>query len=99
MVGYTLSELADQDLEGIAYYTTLNFGEAQARAYLASIDQSLTTIASFPLIGRVYVSKTGIQFRRFNVGEDSLFYQAENEHVFIVRVLHCNMDFDRHLDS
>ena len=98
MANYAYSKLADKDLEDISYYTTLYFGEGQARAYHASIDQSAMTIANFPSIGRPYTSQKGKLFQKFNVGEYSLFYQPNEEGGFIVRVLHCKMDFDRHLD-
>ena len=99
MADYVFSELADQDLEDISYYTTLYFGEGQARAYRASIDQSAMTIANFPSIGRPYMTKDGKLLQKFNVGEHSLFYQPNEDGVIIVRVLHCKMDFDRHLDK
>jgi len=99
MASYKYSKLAEHDLDGIATYTFLNFGERQARAYRVSIDQSASTIANFPSMGRPYTTQEGKIFQKYNVGEHALFFVPSEEGIFIVRVLHLMMDFDRHLDS
>lgn len=98
MANYTYSKLAAQDLDSIAEYTYLNFGEHQTRAYRVAIDQSASTVARFPAMGRSYTTKSGVSFQRYNVGEHTLFFQKTEDGIFIVRVLHLMMDFDRHLD-
>ena len=99
MAIYKYSKLADADLEGIAEYTVVNFGERQARAYREALDQSARTVANFPTMGRAYATKTGTVFLKYNVGGHALFYQPTDEGIFIVRVLHQMMDFDRHLGA
>lgn len=99
MASYKYSGLADSDLDGIAEYTVLNFGENQARAYRISIDQSAATVANFPSMGLPYATKKGKIFQKYNVGEHALFYQPLETGILIVRVLHLMMDFDRHLDQ
>jgi len=99
MADYKYSRLADNDLDSIATYTVINFGERQAHAYQVAIDQSASTIANFPSMGRPYATQNGTAFLKYNVGEHALFYQPTDTGVFIVRVLHLMMDFDRHLDT
>jgi len=97
MARYVLSNLAELDLESIAYYTTLNFGEEQAKAYLSSIEQTINLITQFPSMGSTYITKSGNQFQKFNVGQHTIFYQIEDKKLFVVRVIHLKTDFDRHL--
>lgn len=97
MASYEYSKLADRDLDRIAAYTFINFGEKQTRAYRVSIDQAARTVANFPSMGRPYTTKDGVTFQKYNVGEHALFFQPIEKGVFIVRVLHLMMDFDRHL--
>ena len=99
MASYKYSKLADRDLDGIAEYTFLNFGERQARAYRVSIDHAASTAADFPSLGRPYTTKKGRIYQKYNVGEHALFYRPSEAGIFIVRVLHLMMDFDRHLDG
>ncbi len=97
MASYKYSKLADDDLDGIAEYTFVNFGENQARAYRVSIDHAAGTAGNFPSLGRLYTTKKGAIFHKYNVGEHALFYRPIDTGIFIVRVLHLMMDFDRHL--
>ncbi|MEM8646468.1 MAG: type II toxin-antitoxin system RelE/ParE family toxin [Pseudomonadota bacterium] len=99
MAKYQYSELAAGDLEGIAEYTFLNFGEKQARAYRVSIDHAAATVANFPSLGRPYETKSGTLYFKYNVGEHALFYRQVGSDILIIRVLHLVMDFDRHLET
>lgn len=99
MANFVLSKLADQDLEEIATYTILNFGANEALEYKASIAQSAKTAAQFPSIGRSYTTQKGHIFQRYNVGRHALFYQPTKTGIFIARILHQMMDFDRHLEE
>ncbi len=93
------SQAVDRDLDGVAEYTVLQFGENQARTYRAMIDQSAEAIADFPAIGRTYTTEQGRVFRKHNVGEHALFYVPQTNGVLVVRVLHLKSDFDRYLDG
>lgn len=92
------SKAAESDLEAIAEYTFLNFGEAQAREYQALLDLAARTAANFPRLGRPYTTKAGRVYQRYNAGRHSIFYRSTESGIFIVRVLHQMMDIDRHLD-
>lgn len=95
MAQYSLSNLAEQDIEGIFEYTLRNFGEHQASAYIGQIKQSLQTAAVFPYIGREYVTKRGQSYRRFDCGRHALFYRPADNGIFLVRALHVMMDHDQ----
>ena len=99
MPSFRYSQTADSDLDGIAEYTVLQFGENQARAYRAMIDQSANTIAEYPEVGRSYETRRGRVLRKHNVGEHALFYVPQADGVLIVSVLHLKSDFDRYLDD
>ncbi len=92
------SKEADSDLDGIAEYTFLNFGEDQTREYRALLDQAARTAANFPSLGRPYTTKKGRVYQRYNAGRHVIFYRPTESGIFVVRVLHQMMDFDRHLD-
>ena len=92
------SKEADSDLNGIARYTFLNFGEDQAREYLRLLDQAVRTASNFPSLGRLYTTKGGQMYQRYNAGRHTIFYRTTEDGIFVVRVLHLMMDFDRQLD-
>lgn len=98
MANYEFSKTAEQDIRNIAQYTVQYFGVKQAQHYKALLLQSAKTVANFPSMGRPYTSKNGKVFHKHNVGEHALFYQTTQDGIFIVRVLHLMMDFDKHLD-
>lgn len=99
MANYKLSELAKLDLDEITGYTALNFGAEQALAYPHQIHRGAGLAANFPSMGRPYTTKKGRVYQQYNVGRHALFYRPTEEGIFIVRVLHLMMDFDRHLDG
>lgn len=98
MANYRLSRLADEDIENIYIYSARKFGQRQADAYAADMLRSAEVAAQFPLIGRRYVSKNGTEYRQYGCGRHILFYQSTESGIFIVRILHVNMDITRHLD-
>ena len=98
MASYKLSKLGQLDVDGITEYTAVNFGERQAVVYYGQIHLAARTVANFPSLGRPYTTKKGATYQKYNVGEHALFYRPTETGIFIVRVLHLMMDFDRHLD-
>ena len=60
---YTLSKLAQIDLEKIAIYTREQWNEEQAKAYLTSIRQQFDLLMSFPTIGQEFESNTHKELR------------------------------------
>lgn len=98
MAKVTYSELAKSDLKDIYRYTYTTFGLDQADKYDSDIKSSGQTAAMFPRLGRDYTTQKGSEFKRYNSGRHVIFYVAEEGGIFIIRILHGRMDFDRHLD-
>ena len=91
-----LSSRAESDLSEIADYTIETFGIEQARRYMDGLEACFQTLAGKPLDGRG-AGELAPKLRRFKHQSHMVFYMPEEEGVFIVRVLHKSMDFQRHL--
>jgi len=87
------------DIGDIATYTVSQWGEAQARTYLARIDQTIRAIADQPGSG---TPRFGVPaaIKRHQAGSHVIFYRLEGHAtLYILRILHESMDHRRHLDS
>jgi toxin ParE1/3/4 len=91
-----LSRRAQSDLDDIRDYSVEHFGTARAILYLDAIEQAFRRILSHPEIG-VPMPDLAVRLRSVPVGEHRLFYRADGDRVFIVRILHKAMDVMRHL--
>lgn len=98
MSSFRLSALASSDLADIYLYGARRWGRAQADAYDRDLRSSVRTAAHFPQIGRRYETVSGIELRCYLSGRHVIFYRIEDDGIFIIRVLHGRMDFDRHLE-
>lgn len=93
---FELSEAADGDLTEIYLYSHRQFGERQADAYLASLDDCFMRLARTPMIGRS-IEHIRAGYLRFEHASHTVFYVRTERGVRIVRVLHESMDPERHL--
>lgn len=86
------------DIEDIASDTVSQWGEAQARTYLARIDQTIRAIADQPGSGTPrFGVPAAIKGRK--AGSHVIFYRLEGHTtLYILRILHESMDHGRHLD-
>lgn len=93
---YKLSNLAAEDFGSIYEYTWRRFGPQQAEKYTTELDSLFTLLGKNHLMGRecAYLME-GI--RRHEHGHHSIFYLHTNEGVFIVRILHQQMNPRLHL--
>ena len=96
MARFRLSSRTESDLAGIAKYTIETFGIEQARRYVSGLEACLQTLADKPFDGRG-AGELAPKLRRFMHQSHMVFYIPDEEGVFIVRVLHKRMDFERHL--
>jgi toxin ParE1/3/4 len=96
MTGYVLSPRARGDIEGIWDYTAERWGLDQAETYLRDIQRAIETITADPTRGRS-CDEIRSAYLRFSVGSHILFYRLAEGRVDVVRILHQQMDFDRHL--
>ena len=94
MLRLELSRKADTDLTGILEYGALQFGWERAEAYVRSLDDSFALIARNPHIGSIHpdiVQRT----RSWPHGSHRIYYEANDETLTILAVLHKSMDVPR----
>ncbi|QJW55839.1 Toxin ParE1 [Serratia plymuthica] len=93
---YKLSILAADDFAGIYEYTLVNFGAKQADRYTDDMENCLQTLIMAPGMGREYAEiKPGI--RRFDHQQHAIFYRIRDHDIFIIRILHQQMEPMIHL--
>jgi len=95
---YKLTPEAEKDLTEIYLYGFLNFGEAQAEAYFAELEDCFQLLSKTPLICRER-SEFSPPVRIHHHGRHLVVYVIKSELVLIVRLLHDSMDVQRHLFS
>lgn len=93
---YKLSRKADNDLESIYDYGFITFGETQADKYAAELKQSLAVLAQTPLICREQTEYSS-PVRIYHHKSHQIIYKIELDQIFIIRILHKNVDTPRHL--
>lgn len=96
MASYRLSNEADADITAIAEYTLANWSEAQVDQYLLGLHEKLQRLPGNPSSGKsVDDLKPG--YLRYRYRRHMIFYKGAPDGIFVVRVLHAQMDFLRHL--
>lgn len=95
---YIYSTLAEQDLIDIYLYTAQTWGQKQADAYDAGIEQVINMLADSPTIGRA-CDEVKAGYRRFEHKHHTIFYLQRQTDIFIVRILHESMDIRRHISG
>ncbi len=95
MSEYSLSPLAELDLDDIAEYTTDIWGPKQAVKYINALFLCFDRITHDPGLGRRCDSiRPGL--RRIEEGKHVVFYASVKGGVFISRILHQSMLSSRH---
>jgi toxin ParE1/3/4 len=89
-------ERAESDLIDIWLYTFEQWGPDQADRYLDELDKGIRSLARNPDIGatRDYVREG---YRVLFLNSHAVYYTVTPSSIQIVRVLHGQMDPDRHL--
>jgi toxin ParE1/3/4 len=97
MTGFLLSPRARRDLSHIWDYTAEHWGPDQADRYIKKIISVCTDLAAGRKSGRsAEYLRTG--YFKCQAGSHYLFYRREEStRIIVVRVLHRQMDADRHL--
>lgn len=88
---YKLSELAALDFTHIYEYTLIHCGESKADEYLDGLEDVFNLLAHSPKIGSEcseYLPNTGRHYHRKHV----IYYQTLSNNVFIIRILHQQME-------
>lgn len=87
MASYSLSHVAERDLEGIYAWGAQRFGVEQAERYAHALAVRLREIAASPQRWPV-VPELLLGCRRSVIGSHAIYYEMEGETgVFILRVL------------
>ena len=89
LLGYILSESADEDLDEIYDHTESEFGVAQAVSYLLGLERDFQRLVNDPYLGRDR-SDIRADLRSIVSGSHIIFYRILSDHIWIVRVLHGN---------
>jgi toxin ParE1/3/4 len=93
---YKLSNKAVEDFEQIYEYTYLNFGENRADIYTNDMEKCLLLLSDSPQIGRSSDKiKKGVY--RHDHDHHAIFYLIEDDYIFILRILHQQMNPMLHL--
>lgn len=89
-----LSRRAQADLDDIRDYSAEQFGVERAILYLDAVEQAFRRLLDHPRIGsrRADIGATVLSYP---VGEHRIFYEARQDCVHVVRVLHKAMDVER----
>lgn len=96
MANYKLSIKAERDISGILEYSYKNFGEKIASDYYLSLKNTFVLLSEQPQIGRnIENIRTGYYCHEHT--KHTIFYSLKENSILIIRVLHQNMDFERHL--
>lgn len=92
---YRLSALAAEDFAAIYEYTLLNFGIRQADAYTDDLESVFNRLSSSPLMGHE-CQETAEGVRRHDHQRHAIFYRRRESDIFVIRILHQQMDPMRH---
>lgn len=92
---YKLSNLAVNDFSTIYEYTLLNFGIQQADLYTDSLEGIFQMLAQAPMMGREcpYLAP---DLRRHDHQHHAIFYRLRDQDIFVVRILHQQMEPMKH---
>ncbi len=96
MSRYVLSPRAQADLDGIWEYTADTWSVDQAERYVRLIADGISTVAAKPARGRP-CDHIREGYRKYPVGSHVLFYRLSGDGINVVRILHQQMDFGRHI--
>lgn len=96
MTGYVLSPAAETDVNNIWDYTVETWGVAQAASYVGDIRDVCAALAKEQHLGRPVAVRDG--YHKAPVGMHMVYFRRSNDGVIVVvRILHQNMDAERHL--
>ena len=87
---------AREDLIGIWRYSFDEWGEAQADKYLEELEAGIKQLQQHPHLGK---DRDDVRagYRSLRVNQHIVYYVLTSSSIRIVRVLHTQMEPDRHL--
>ena len=91
-----LTEIAQADLASIRRYSMRTWGRDQTGKYMDALRDTMKGLLRGTVVTRARDDLLpGIQMAAS--GRHSIFFQADDSHVLVLRVLHGSMDYGRHL--
>jgi toxin ParE1/3/4 len=97
-IAYRLTRKADAVLSGIDEYACLNFGEAQADAYLLDWDRIFVLLSHAPSMGEE-CDELGVGLRRLLHMRHVAFYRVTSEGIVVIDIIDADRLPERHLQS
>lgn len=91
-----ISPAARDDLRDIYQFGLRHWGQNQTARYLEKLKELLWSLTERPRIG-VERPELFPEIRSFPVESHVVFYQVQERHIEIVRVLHARQDPNRHI--
>ena len=92
-----LTEIARADLASIRRYSTRTWGRDQTSKYIDALRDTMKGLVRSTVLTRERDDlRPGILMA--TSGRHSIFFEANDVRVLVVRVLHDRMDYRRHLD-
>ncbi|MBY3157063.1 MULTISPECIES: type II toxin-antitoxin system RelE/ParE family toxin [Rhizobium] len=95
---YRLTRTAYSVLSGIDEYACLNFGEAQADAYLLDWDRIFVLLSHAPSMGEE-CDELGAGLRRLLHMRHVAFYRVTSEGIVVIDIIDADRLPERHLQS
>lgn len=96
MTRWRLSRRAQRDLVDIRQYSLEQWGPARTKTYISAIKDVIAAISEAPMRGVAY-DAVAAGYRRIRSGSHFIYYRVEAGGIAVARILHENMDVDRHL--
>ena len=88
-----LSARAQKDFKAIQRYTLKQYGEKQVLRYSTMMKTGIETIAKNPALHGHSRPDIPERYQSYQVGKHSVIYRVSDHIIFIVAILHGNMDF------
>ena len=93
-----LTEIARADLASIRRYSTRTWGRDQTSRYIDVLRDTMKGLVRGTVITRAREDlRPGVLMA--TSGRHSIFFEADESRILVVRVLHDGMDYRRHLDT
>ncbi|MGX5803193.1 type II toxin-antitoxin system RelE/ParE family toxin [Bradyrhizobium sp. Arg314] len=90
------SPKARRDLDGVWDDSLSQWGAERAEAYIRSIHSTMNLIDQFPAIAR-NASDIRPGLLKYSVGSHVVYLRMSEQSIDVVRILHQQMDYPRHL--
>ena len=91
-----LTEIARADLASIRRYSTRTWGRDQTAKYMDALRDTMKGLVRGTVITRARDDLRPVILMATS-GRHSIFFEADDSRVLVVRVLHDSMDYRRHL--